>query len=1435
MAVLSIGQVWATDEQVAIFESSTVVTASSYAAYANDDWSLSKGGNNVSCGFNKSNKTEIGNAYGTSATTTDHGYTIVSVNNLEDVYKITFTYTAVASGNKGTPTLYLGYSTDDGANWNAISLATGAGLSAQGVTTSAGTTYTFQFTKIASARYAIVHSASQQLTGNNDTFRFDNVTATFYKESGDVIVKTLKSIAVTGMTTSYEVGDAFSFDGTCTATYSVTKNGVPQDDEEDVVTPTEVTDPDMTSAGDQTITVTYTESEVTKTTTYDITVSTALPKITIDGTATGITTTDETQSITAGDGSFGGIFKQYSTTALWFTKGSGFIYNKESFGKIRKITINYKSGGSTDAVQWLRLGNAALNSFSSETTNGTEFTTSSPTSPNTFVVTGDFEYFCLSVSSSKNLQVTSIVIAYEADASAPSVTIDPTSISLATPDAASGTIEATYTNVTLASVTVGRFNDAECTEAFTGDWLTATFNGDKDIDYTIAANTGAARTAYIKLTAPASNGTSPDVVKVIAVSQAQAIPTYTALDAIFTAATNSDVTVKVTFNNWVISAVNGDNAYLTDNTYGLIIYTSGHGFNVGDVLSGTVQTTLTKFRGNAELKGVKSDSEGLSVTTGGTITPRVVGDPTTLTGANAGSVITINGSCTVASTKYYINGVQLFNTLYTFDALTDGDQYNCTGVFVMYNTTKEILPRSAADIEEIAVPTAVITLADVVLEKGQNTTLSATVTPPVAASAEVTYSILDGDSYVSLVGAVLTANEIGTAHIRATVADNLPNYKGATKDITVTVNPVDSRKTAQDIDGFEAISGALNADISFEAKKGNANNTPIVPSGKDYIRIYQNGGYLAVNAVKGCTIDEVIITIPSGCNSTTIAVGTDEDNLPTTGGSAATAGSSFTTGTGLNSQNVYLVCLGTTSSTRLEFGTIVVKYTGEPATVTGLALGGTYQTEFEVDDTFNHTGIVVTATYSDASEEDVTALANFSTPDMSAAGTKEITVSFGGQSTSYNIEVVTATLDHIELSGDYPTSFAQGASFSHAGMTVTAVYSDYSEVDVTADATFSGYSMSGAGVQTVTVAYGGKEATYKITVVPANTDVITASGIGAEGSGYADWSAKSFNTSAVYAGHSYAPNTDAIQIRTSQSKEGIVVTTQNETKVVKSVVVNFATEPTNPRVLQVYGKHSVYTSAADLFDTEKQGTLIGTLAASGTLDCTAADYEYIGLRSSEGAMYLACVMVEWGDATPEPPTPVYTEVRTDLTPNAYYTMCLDKAVASVKAGSIWKVLSKAQNGTDIILEEVTATEAGRPYIIYATETTFEVEYTGDAVGAPVNDAANNGLIGSFSKASIAENAGNYIIYNNALYVVNSDNVFVGDHRAYLHMDDVPDYSGANLAPGRRRVTMAVHGPQTATGIEDLNASEKPMKMMINGQIFILRGEKMYDTTGRLVK
>jgi len=203
------------------------------------------------------------------------------------------------------------------------------------------------------------------------------------------------------------------------------------------------------------------------------------------------------------------------------------------------------------------------------------------------------------------------------------------------------------------------------------------------------------------------------------------------------------------------------------------------------------------------------------------------------------------------------------------------------------------------------------------------------------------------------------------------------------------------------------------------------------------------------------------------------------------------------------------------------------------------------------------------------------------------------------------------------------------------------------------------------------------------------------------------------------------------------------------------------------------------------------------------------------------------------DATP---AENWTEgVRDGLTAGFYYTMCLDKAVTDVRGASIWRVSSKAPNGTDIILEEETGSlDAGRPYIFYATAASLDVIYTGDAVLTPVT-TGNNGLIGSFSQAPIEQSPNHYILYNNELYYVNSDNVYVGANRAYLDMTDVPAYSDVPNNTPRRRVTMSVHAQEVATGIDAINSSDKPMKRISDGQLFILHGEKLYDATGRLIK
>ena len=82
------------------------------------------------------------------------------------------------------------------------------------------------------------------------------------------VTKTLSSISVSGQTTSFTQGDAFSFGGTVTATYSDSTTA-------NVTSSATFSGYNMSTTGNQTVTVSYTEDGVTKSTTYQITVSAA--------------------------------------------------------------------------------------------------------------------------------------------------------------------------------------------------------------------------------------------------------------------------------------------------------------------------------------------------------------------------------------------------------------------------------------------------------------------------------------------------------------------------------------------------------------------------------------------------------------------------------------------------------------------------------------------------------------------------------------------------------------------------------------------------------------------------------------------------------------------------------------------------------------------------------------------------------------------------------------------------------------------------------------------------------------------------------------------------------------------------------------------------------------------------------------------------------
>ena len=201
----------------------------------------------------------------------------------------------------------------------------------------------------------------------------------------------------------------------------------------------------------------------------------------------------------------------------------------------------------------------------------------------------------------------------------------------------------------------------------------------------------------------------------------------------------------------------------------------------------------------------------------------------------------------------------------------------------------------------------------------------------------------------------------------------------------------------------------------------------------------------------------------------------------------------------------------------------------------------------------------------------------------------------------------------------------------------------------------------------------------------------------------------------------------------------------------------------------------------------------------------------------------------------EAPEPEWETVRTGLEVNRHYTVCLEKNIIDIDGATFWSLDKRNQAGTMAYLEEELAPEAGKPYIIQATKATLKVVYGDETAAAPVANGALRGTFVYMDKDALAAAGTNiYMLFNNELRPIGSNN-HLDAHRAYVLYNELQAVSADPVpAPGRRVKGMPLQR-DAATGIDELNASEAPVKMVIDGQFFILRGENTYDATGRLVK
>ena len=303
---------------------------------------------------------------------------------------------------------------------------------------------------------------------------------------------------------------------------------------------------------------------------------------------------------------------------------------------------------------------------------------------------------------------------------------------------------------------------------------------------------------------------------------------------------------------------------------------------------------------------------------------------------------------------------------------------------------------------------------------GSSQTLTATVSPSNATNKTLTWSS-SNTSVATVSNGVVKAVGFGTATITA------KSNNGKTASCSVTVNPIQPTgiKATPETSTLYGLNGTVK--LSANVMPSNATNKAVTWSSRN----------------------TSVATVSS--DGTVKAVG---------------YGTTVITATTVN---------GLTSNC-----TINVKK--EEVTSLTIATKPT-KTNYYVGDTLNTTGLKLTATYNNGTTQTITNGFTCTPTALSTAGAQTVTVNYGGKTATFTVNVQDVTLSGIAIaSNPTKTSYYVGDTLDTTGLKLTATYSNGTTQTITSGFTCTPTALTSAGMQTVTVNYGGKTATFTVNV-----------------------------------------------------------------------------------------------------------------------------------------------------------------------------------------------------------------------------------------------------------------------------------------------------------------------------------------------------------------
>ena len=1402
MLALGVGNAWA---QTVTWEKATSIAAGDVVALVCD-----------------SKKMELS---GISTTSTKYGIGVAYTSTPAGAYVLT-----VEAGNtsgtysfKCTNGQYLYWTSGN-------SLATNATKSAN---TSWKVTFSGETLTIANAK-----DNSRKLQWNASSPRFACYTGSqtavqLYKKvtSDDVIVKTLKSIEVTPKTINYETGDVFKFDGTCTATYSVTKNGEPQDDETAVVTPTTVSTPDMSTAGTKEITVTYTEGDVTVTDKYEINVTENVVTpgaydITLNnvffGTAasTNITgpVTGKKDDITITINGTGSTKPRTDATYTRFYANSTMAISVPSGYVIKSIAITKNESDyaapsvnvgtfNTSTKTWTGSANSVTMSFSAKSF------------INSIKVTYDVDVkYVLNITTPSNgtlvvkegstvltdgaqvYEGTKLVVTPTPNAGYvfESLTVDGSAVEL--------TDDGTYTfNMPAADVTISAtFKENEKPAAT----LTLSKNGEteditgykQDDKVTLPSITSDCVKEFVGWSANASCATEPEYKAGDEYTLASTTQTLYAVYATVGAGGEATAANTLSSNGWANESKH-TSLEIDENVQATITGggNSGKYYNSGTNwrLYQNENATITISTTVGELKSITF----------------------TFTNSNTGTFL-YGSTILTSGTAVEVSGTSATFTVGNSGTATNG-QIRISKIEVVYTGGVSYSNYSTTCVAALDEPVFSV-------EGGENEAKTITLT----ATEGTIYYTLDGSTPTASSEKYTTPivlDECGEHTIKAIAisSDSESPVASATYQIQLPILANSETDPYTETEAVEVYNGGCYDGEELVYVKGTVKTASFYSASGTYTITLTNG-FQFYKFYKSATKEL------------------------------------FTDGA-INAGDVLVACgkLSKFNTTyQLAEGCYLVaheKYEGEKTDISN-----TEETAYTVDKAFELIGDVSSDLTKEVYVKGLVAVAPTSNP--TADGQMTYSISDNGEKTG---KVLTVYLG-LNLNGEKFTSkndvqlgdyvVVKGLLFDYNGTYELNKGNQLVQHKKAATITIADITMEVGETKTIaatiTPAAAETAVTYTIKENAANAISLSGNVITANTVGSATITA-TIATAADYMGKTVD---FTVTVNAKSTKEKVVILAEYEGQwyAMKAQYVTGKTSHLAPLPVTYFDGKLYNVNEADKALIEWERAVVDGKATFYN------DSKYLTGKSDKTDLTLAATACEWtisGDSyligsrtflynaennwfrnfgtsnagnknysgMPTVTAPVYATgdiVYTRTVTNKYGTICLPYASASTSGATFFEVVGQ-EDGNKVYLASVDELEAGVPYIFEKTANTITVTCQGEAVAEA---ASANGLIGNFTNEYVVP-ADNYILYNNAFIPADGTTNKVNAYRAYLNLSAV-EGGKPNQMPGRRYIGMSVQGENETTGVEDLFTTDAPVKVIENGQLIIIRDGVKYNVQGQ---